>query len=75
VEGFKHEPIPKIEVYRPSLGKPLLADSDRLVIAVAADGAVKTSLPVLDLNNPDAIASFVLSWLAQQKSPLKIVST
>lgn len=75
VEGFKHEPIPKIEVYRPSLGKPLLADSDRLVIAVAADGAVKTALPVLDLNNPDAIASFVLSWLAQQKSPLKIVST
>ena len=75
VEGFKHEPIPKIEVYRPSLEKPLLADSDRNVIAVASDGPVNTALPVLDLNNPDAIASFVLRWLAQQKNPLKIVST
>ncbi len=75
VEGFKHEPIPKIEVVRPSLKKPLLADSDRQVIAIAADGPVTTSLPVLDLNDPDAIASFVLGWLAHQRSRLKIVST
>lgn len=75
VEGFKHEPIPKIEVYRPSLQKPLLADSDKRVIAVAADGPVTTSVPVLDLNDPNAIASFVLDWLAQHHSPLKIVST
>ena len=75
VEGFKHEPIPKIEVFRPSLDKPLLAESDHHVIAVASDGPVETALPVLDLNDPQAIASFVLGWLAKQKNRLKLVST
>lgn len=62
-EGFRHAPIPKIEIYRPSLGKPLLADSDPHVIAVATDGEAESELPVLDLNDHDAIARFVLSWL------------
>jgi len=65
VEGFKQEPIPKIEVYRPSMGRPLLAASDPHIIAVAADGVVDTPLPVLDLNNAGDIATFVQSWLQQ----------
>lgn len=73
VEGFKQEPIPKIEVYRPSLGNPLLADSDAHVIAVAADGPVPTGLPQLDLNDPLAIADFVMGWLEHQRRSLKIV--
>lgn len=72
VEGFKQEPIPKIEVFRPSLNKPLLADSDPNVIAVAADGPVQTRLPVLDLNNPNAIADFVLDWLRRQQPAVKL---
>lgn len=67
VEGFKQEPIPKIEVFRPSMGKPLLADTDPHVIAIAADGQVNTRLPVLDLNDPAAIADFVLDWLRRQQ--------
>lgn len=63
VEGFRHAPIPKIEVYRPSLGKPLLADGDPHIIAVATDGEAASELPVLDLNDHDAIAHFVLRWL------------
>jgi molybdopterin-guanine dinucleotide biosynthesis adapter protein len=63
VEGFRHAPIPKIEVYRPSLGKALLADSDQHVIAVATDGEVESELPILDLNDSDAIGNFVLQWL------------
>ncbi len=66
VEGFKQEAIPKIEIYRPSLDRPLLAATDPHIIAVAADGAVPTSLPVLDLNDPIAIAEFVLQWLKNQ---------
>lgn len=68
VEGFKHEPIPKIEVYRPVLDRPLLAAHDRSIIAVAADSAVDTLLPVLDLNDPAAIARFVTDWLDRQPS-------
>lgn len=74
VEGFKHEPIPKIEVCRPSLNKPMLATTDPHVIAVAADGPAPTELPLLDLNNPHAIADFVLAWLEQQRTTLRIVS-
>ncbi len=72
VEGFKQEPIPKIEVFRPSLNNPLLADSDPNVIAVASDGPARTHLPVLDLNNPNAIADFVLDWLQRQQSGAKL---
>ncbi len=68
VEGFKHEPIPKVEVIRPELGKPLLYPNDQSFIAVASDdGApVATDLPVLDLNDIDAIADFVVEFVAQQ---------
>lgn len=72
VEGFKQEPIPKIEVFRPSLNKPLLAASDPSVIAIAADAPVKTRLPVLDLNDPAAIADFVQDWLRHQQTTEKL---
>jgi len=65
VEGFKHEPIPKVEVLRPSLGKPLLYPDDKSFIAIASDAGAPeaTSLPVLDLNDIDAIASFVADYV------------
>lgn len=80
VEGFKHEAIPKIEIYRPNLNKPLLADNDKNVIAIASDGAVVTKLPVFNLNNPVEIAEFILEWLkvqqsGAQQSSVRIVSS
>ena len=69
VEGFKHTPIPKLEVHRPSLGKPLIAGSGvETIVAVATDepGVVRqqaglpAGLPLLDLNDRDAIADFIL---------------
>ncbi len=66
VEGFKHAPIPRIEVFRPALGRPLLAGQDPYVIAVASDGPVDTTLPLLDLNDPTAVARFVMDWLTCQ---------
>lgn len=67
VEGFKHEPIPKVELHRPALGKPLLYPNDPSVIAIAADGplAAEPGLPVLDLNDPDAVVDFVLDYRAR----------
>lgn len=61
VEGFKRHPHPKIEVHRPSAGKPLLCREDSHVIAVAADGPLPMiDVPILDLNDPPAIAAFIL---------------
>jgi molybdopterin-guanine dinucleotide biosynthesis protein B len=75
VEGFKHEAIPKIEIHRPALNNPLLADRDENIIAVASDGAIATKLPVLDLNDPVAIAEFILQWLKTVRPEIKLVSS
>lgn len=60
VEGFKRAPIPKLEVFRPSFERPLLHPDDANIVAIAADAHLDTTLPVLDLNDPDAIAEFII---------------
>lgn len=75
VEGFKSESVSKIEVYRTDLQNPLIADTDKNVIAVASNGAIETELPVLDLNNPAEIAEFILQWLKTQQTDIKLVSS
>jgi len=70
VEGFKPESIPKIELTRPTLGNPLFYPEDKSVIAVATDAElpVKTTLPILDLNNPEQIAEFIISRFLNKQS-------
>ena len=62
VEGFKPERIPKIELVRPQLRHPLFYPEDRSIIAVATDAElpVKTSLPVLHLNDAGEITAFIM---------------
>ena len=60
VEGFKYEPIPKMEIYREEVGEPLLHPHDPHIVAVASDTQVDTQLPQLDLNDHKAVAEFVL---------------
>jgi molybdopterin-guanine dinucleotide biosynthesis protein B len=60
VEGFKREPLPKLEVYRTVTGEPLLHPEDRDIVAIASDEPLATRLPRLDLNDAPAIARFVL---------------
>jgi molybdopterin-guanine dinucleotide biosynthesis adapter protein len=64
VEGFKHDPIAKIEVYRSVTGEPLLHPNDANIVAVASDARLDTPLPWLDLNQPAHIAEFILKHLA-----------
>lgn len=62
VEGYKQHAIPKIEVWRPSLGKPRLVP-DATILAVASDAAVTNQgLAVLDLTDHAGIAEFILAW-------------
>ncbi|MEW6313313.1 MAG: molybdopterin-guanine dinucleotide biosynthesis protein B [Pseudomonadota bacterium] len=62
VEGYKVAPIPKLEVYRPAAGKPRLP-ADAHIVAVASDEAIDITLPLLDLNDAEAVARFILSYL------------
>ena len=72
VEGFRHENFVKIEVYRPSHGRALLASADDSIIAIATDAPIADAptLPRLDLNNIAAIETFVLALIA--KPPLRV---
>lgn len=67
VEGFKHESLPKIELHRPSLEKPLLFPEDPDIIAIACDEDISQdcALPVLDINNPEQISQFIIEHLLQ----------
>ena len=60
VEGFKFAPIPKLEVWRAETGEPLLHPNDSHIVAVASDAKIETRLPLLDLNDVDAICEFIL---------------
>lgn len=63
VEGYKHDPLPKIEVHRPALGKPPVWPGNPSVVALATDAPVTCPLPVLDLNDVGAIACFIAAYL------------
>jgi molybdopterin-guanine dinucleotide biosynthesis protein B len=65
VEGFKHEPVPKILLYRDGLShQPEELEIDEHVIAVASDIALKLiKIPELDINAPGKIADFIAEWL------------
>jgi molybdopterin-guanine dinucleotide biosynthesis protein B len=63
VEGFKGYTFPKLEIFRPALGKPALWP-EMSVMAVVSDAAVKDcAVPVLDLNAPEQVAYFIMARL------------
>ncbi len=61
IEGFKHEPIPRIELHRSAVGKPLLYPDDPRIISVAmpSSEAINPSITRLDLDNIEQIADFI----------------
>ncbi|MDB5928667.1 MAG: molybdopterin guanine dinucleotide biosynthesis accessory protein MobB [Polaromonas sp.] len=65
VEGFKHSDLLKIEVWRASSGKPTRYQDDDFVVAIATDSPRQlpsaTLRPVLDLNDADAVADFLVN--------------
>ncbi len=68
VEGYKWEPIPKIEVYRPAIGQPILYPNDPHVLVVASDTPSPAALPRqlawLDLNHPEQVLEWLLKYIA-----------
>ena len=60
VEGYKNEPIPKFEVYRPIIGKPELYKEDNNIFAIASDINIESSIPTFDLNNINSISDFII---------------
>lgn len=63
IEGFKQEPVPKLEVYRPENGKPPLFPERGDIVAVATNDAVTTTLPILPIDDAAAVAQFLITTL------------
>tara|TARA_R110002167_G_scaffold213760_8_gene418391 strand:+ start:5237 stop:5797 length:561 start_codon:yes stop_codon:yes gene_type:complete len=62
VEGFRHDPIDKIEISRQQSGAPWLYKEDRYVVAIAADSLLKDlpeGVPLLSLNDAHAVTDFI----------------
>ncbi len=58
VEGFKRHKLPKLEVYRAGLGKPLLYPDDDCIVAIATDAPLpQAPLPVLMLDDVESVAN------------------
>ncbi|EEQ05512.1 Molybdopterin-guanine dinucleotide biosynthesis protein B [Yersinia bercovieri ATCC 43970] len=65
VEGFKHEPISKIALYREAVGKPFTDLIDKYVIALASDKPIVSTVEQLDINQPEEIADYICDWLTR----------
>ena len=63
VEGFKHAPIPKLEVWRAVTGEPLLHPNDPHIVAIASDTRVETRLPQLGLDDAAGVERFIVDYL------------
>jgi molybdopterin-guanine dinucleotide biosynthesis protein B len=70
VEGYKHDPIPKIEVRLKNAHSPALYPDDPNVVAVATDDVLDTQLPQLDANDGEAVARFIIQHLGLNRARL-----
>jgi len=65
VEGYKAYPIPKLEIWRAEVGKPLLHPRDAQILAIATDSpealpaGTAGRMPVFALSDLDAVTTFV----------------
>lgn len=75
VEGFKQAALPKVEIWRPELALPVQYPADPHVVAICTDSPqqlpVASTLPLLDLNDPPAVADFLLrqAWRFDYRPP------
>src|SRR5690349_298086 len=64
VEGFKDSNVLKVEVWRGEAGKPARYPDDDFIVAIATDTPAQlpepTLRPVLDLNQPDVLAQWLI---------------
>jgi molybdopterin-guanine dinucleotide biosynthesis protein B len=73
VEGWKHQPMPKIEVHRKLSDKPLLFPDDANVVAVVTDEHLATGLPQFDLDDGQGVAAFIIKYLGLRKPAMQVV--
>jgi molybdopterin-guanine dinucleotide biosynthesis adapter protein len=64
VEGFKSHPFPKLEVHRPTLGKPPIWPDQPDIVAIATDMPISADRRLLPLNDPAAVVAWIQGFAA-----------
>ncbi|MDR2017077.1 MAG: molybdopterin-guanine dinucleotide biosynthesis protein B [Burkholderiales bacterium] len=65
VEGYKAYSVPKLEIHRTVVGKPLLCSGDPNIVGIATDmaaSALPEGLPRFDIDDVASIANFVSTY-------------
>lgn len=64
IEGFKFHRHPKLEIFRPAIGKPMLCADDKSVVAMASDETISgIAIPRFDMNDAAGIADFIVDYV------------
>lgn len=78
IEGYKSSSLPKIEVFRESNGKTPVCIGHESLLAVATDtpesGQIKDAPMLLDINDPQAVVSFIEERILCEEKPTPFVS-
>lgn len=70
IEGFKKQPIPKLEIHRKAHGVPFLFGDDPHIVGIATDEELDTDLPQFRLDDYAALAAFVLEKAAEVETEM-----
>jgi molybdopterin-guanine dinucleotide biosynthesis protein B len=68
-EGFKDEPVPRVEVHRTEINRRFLCARDPQAIAVVSDVEPPFALPWFTPNEVDALADFVARFALSGRRP------
>lgn len=74
VEGFKRHRHPKLEIYRPEVGKPLLHPDDDYIVAITSNAEVPAAkVPVIPIGDIGKIADVmtVEAMPAERLKPMR----
>lgn len=68
-EGWRSEPLPRIEVHRRKVSRDFLCAADRRVLAVVSDEPPPRPLPAFGADEVDGVAELLEAWLAARRRP------
>jgi molybdopterin-guanine dinucleotide biosynthesis protein B len=70
IEGFKKQPIPKLEIHRKAHGVPFLFRNDPHIVGIATDEQVDTKLPQFSLDDYASLSAFAIEMAADVEPDL-----
>jgi molybdopterin-guanine dinucleotide biosynthesis protein B len=68
-EGWRSEPLPRVEVHRREVSRDFLCATDRRVVAVVTDEAPPRALPTFAPDDVAGVARWVSAWTRRPRAP------